>query len=485
MSLNNFASTLDSEWGALSVTKGVLGSAQGVLGGGSGINSLAAIAGLQHWVSAKDPANLTVNAGVVSIWHDMSQYSTINGLQMPGVTGANRCYLASGSNIGTNPFTRIVDVLVMPTFALAPLVCASSSTAGVAARSTIFDITALGYVNIGLYGDVTSKFRYDQYQTFNGQSLSAYIGQRVSFAYTRSGTTVLLYFNGVLQTPTSTNNVSASPPAYSDTITSTYMLLGYDTTSFVGNLFYFGARGYSVALDAAGILADYQGTIQANNVVNLSFAGVTRGTNGTDCFTCASGQTVTIDTAGPTGARIAGARDLYQGTGANQPAYDGTNKTVTGDGTNDLLKSPAFTLTQPSTVLSVINMVSWTDTDVIFDGFGAASGSLEQSTTTPQINLNAGSSVAANTNLAVAVNGVVACIFNAASSSMRINYTAATTGNAGAGNMGGVTLFGAGGTPAKWANVAFKENAVYSRALTPLELNKAIRYLVQSWGVVV
>lgn len=140
-----------------------------------------------------------------------------------------------------------------------------------------------------------------------------------------------------------------------------------------------------------------------------------------------------------------------------------TRTKVYGDGTDDYMKAPAFSLSQPETVYFVGGQTTWTITDVLYDGNSAASGSLIQTTATPQLNISAGSSVGAVTALAVKTDGVMTSVFNGASSANRLNRAAAVTGNAGASNMGGFTLLG-NGSGAAIANATASEVIIYGAA---------------------
>ena len=192
--------------------------------------------------------------------------------------------------------------------------------------------------------------------------------------------------------------------------------------------------------------------------------------------------TVTINTSGATGARISGARDLYQGTVANQPILTiaAAGNYLTFDGSNDYLKSPAFALPQPISRYTVGSQVSWTSGDYLWDGASAAnSAALIQTTSTPRLNLNAGSSVAANTGLVLQTLSVISEIFNGAASFLTIARQAATTGNAGAGAPNGVTIGASGAaTAANFGNITISEHLVYAASHGT---NFSLRILMWLW----
>jgi len=175
--------------------------------------------------------------------------------------------------------------------------------------------------------------------------------------------------------------------------------------------------------------------------------------------------TVTINTSGATGARISGARDLYQGTAANQPILTiaaGGNY-VTFDGSNDYLKAAAFSLSQPETVYFVGSQISNTVSDSLIDGQAATSTlRISQTGTGSEIVATAGTSLGP---ISTGLNtpSVVTAVFNSTSSSIRNNRAAATVGNAGTGTPNGVVL-GAQTTPGNYANITASEIAIYSVA---------------------
>lgn len=190
--------------------------------------------------------------------------------------------------------------------------------------------------------------------------------------------------------------------------------------------------------------------------------------------------TVTINTTGDLGARICGARDLVNLTGANQPTLSGGGALF--NGSSQYLKCAGFSLGQPATVYFCGQQKTWVSTRVLFDGGAITTGQAIQTTSTPQLNISAGSSVAANTGLAVTTNGVFTAIFNGASSFDRVNKIAAVSGSAGAGTMNGFTL-GATASATLWANIIALEVLIFSYAHDQATQNRVITYLGNKWGI--
>lgn len=182
-----------------------------------------------------------------------------------------------------------------------------------------------------------------------------------------------------------------------------------------------------------------------------------------------------FDKSGNTG------RDITQGTAISQPllTISPLGNFVTFDGSNDYLKSSAFTLNQPETVYFVGSQVTWTSTDRLYDGNAGASMTLRQVIGTPQLGITAGSSVN-GASLALSTNGIIVSVFNGASSAIRVNRTAAVTGDAGTlGNGGGFTL-GSANDGTLNANITAQEVLVYSGAHDKATQERVIAMLARN-----
>lgn len=154
--------------------------------------------------------------------------------------------------------------------------------------------------------------------------------------------------------------------------------------------------------------------------------------------------------------QIGAAGPLLQATGANQPAIQADGSLLL-DGATDYMQA-AFTLAQPTTVYAVVNPISWTDIDYIFDGFTVATLGLQQATATPSVrqtgNLGAAN---ANTNLTVGAYHLFTGVWNGATSSSRVDSTAeVATGNPGTTAADGFTL-GVQGSTGNFGNIQVKE----------------------------
>jgi hypothetical protein len=196
--------------------------------------------------------------------------------------------------------------------------------------------------------------------------------------------------------------------------------------------------------------------------------------------------TVTINSTGDLGARICGARDLYQATSGKQFIIStaGDGKTIaTADGINDFMKSPPFPLVQPETVYLVGSQESWATNDVIFDGDSLGTMRLIQNTSSPNLQMTAGASGPATTALATATRAVISACFNGASSTLRINRGSAATGNVGSSNAGGF-IVGASGTPGNYSNITVCEPAlIFSAAHDEATQLRIADYFMRKWNV--
>lgn len=166
----------------------------------------------------------------------------------------------------------------------------------------------------------------------------------------------------------------------------------------------------------------------------------------------------------------------------SKPAQIVDRASLLFDGAAHFMKTAAFTLNQPETVFLVGRQITWTSTDTLLDGDAVNTGAITQTTGTPQINLNAGSSVAGNTEMTLATRKVICAVFNGPSSSLQVTTGTATTGNAGAGNMGGITL-GAAGSNLLFSNIQAYELLAYSAALDAATRANVIRALMSKHGV--
>lgn len=179
--------------------------------------------------------------------------------------------------------------------------------------------------------------------------------------------------------------------------------------------------------------------------------------------------------------RSANGRHLLQTTDAARPglASDGS---VLFNGSSHFLQCTAFTLDQPATIYLLFRQVTWTANDVIAAGT-TVNSRIVQNSATPQIALFAGSGPnTGNTDLAVNTYGVLAAVFNGASSLIQVNNGTPTTGNPGAGALTGFTL-GANNAGAAFSNIQVKEAIVFAAAHSATERAAVNAYLAKLGGL--
>jgi hypothetical protein len=108
--------------------------------------------------------------------------------------------------------------------------------------------------------------------------------------------------------------------------------------------------------------------------------------------------------------------------------------TLIFDGINDFLKD-TITIAQPITIYMVMKQITWTQDDDIMNGQGNVA-LLRQNDATPKLYTYSGAAFScANANLAIDTWGILRFVVNGASSSIRIDDNAATTGTAQTGSM--------------------------------------------------
>lgn len=151
------------------------------------------------------------------------------------------------------------------------------------------------------------------------------------------------------------------------------------------------------------------------------------------------------------------------------------------DGVNDYLKTDPFTLEQPETVYWLGKQVTAADGERIFDGNSSSSGSLRQALSSGNLSITAGVAVG-NRNLALNTYGVVAAVFNGASSVLQVGTDAQPGLDPGANNMGGFHLGALGGAGGGFSNIQVKEAIIFASAHDDATRARVINYLMRLGG---
>lgn len=442
------------------------------------LNSPRDLPNLALWLDSKDVSSLRNDAGAqpvttdgIKLASDKSGNSSINVLCLNGVAGNWASVPDVAAFAGATQLDikmRLVSTVAMP--ATVQEFCGQFLSAG-NQRGFYFGpgFSGAGYLRLQVSGDgITSEgasastslplaYRNGSFTAFWVRATWRASDQRIQFFTAADQSTV-----PTVWTQNGTDVTCSGAVAALFDSTANFGVGGIQnqnaTENAVGNYYY-----CSVAT-----------TIDGANAVEIDF---TQASKLAPSFVCTTGQTVTINTSGATGARISGARDLYQGTAANQPILTtaAAGNYLTFDGSNDYLKAAAFALNQPESVYFVGSQISWTSTDRMTDGNAGGSMMIRQVIGTPQIGIGAGSSIN-GASLPLGTNGVITGVFNGASSSLRINRGTALTGDVGAANGGGLTL-GAANDGTLNANITAQEVLVYSGAHDKATQDRVIAYL--------
>lgn len=178
----------------------------------------------------------------------------------------------------------------------------------------------------------------------------------------------------------------------------------------------------------------------------------------------ANAATVTINSTGAKPAQIVGSQQLL------------------GDGNHWM--QAAFTSNQPATLMALVKQVTSTQPDALFDGFNDL-GMLAQQRTGNNLSGYAGNYVPNSTGIAFGLGdyGIFTFVNNGASSRIRKNLGTAATGNSGANNPGGLTLFSEGSAPQNVANAQVKFIAQCDTALSVAQEFQLIRAMAAQGGV--
>ena len=192
-----------------------------------------------------------VNLGVLS--REQCDAVLSGGVWMDGFSSGNRIACAmTNQNIGTREYTIRVRFRVP---------AAHSGTGG---NPSIFwlgpSASDWSSNTLRLQYDTTNDMKFDfngaiagtDYRRWTLTSLrSTYEGQVIDLVITRSGSTITFYVNGVVWA-NKTESTGGTPPAWSDSVTGSYFVLGTSSTGGK-SVVYHRAQVYNVALAQADV----------------------------------------------------------------------------------------------------------------------------------------------------------------------------------------------------------------------------------------
>lgn len=426
---------------------------------------------LAAWYDISDVSTLRNNAGNVpssgdsiKLVGDLSGNSNVNVLALNGVAGN----YGSSPNAAALQITGDIDIRIYCQLVTYAPTAINRLVAKRAANNTGYDFAiAIGGTLTLTVGGPASPLVIGANASL---SANTFLAQwlRVTRAAATGATNFYTSLDGVTWNQVGTTVSSTAGNIATDTAQVAVGMYSDGTSSPANGLIY-----------RAQIYNGINGTL----VFDANFATAAKlATSFTESSSNAA--TVTINTSGDTGARICGARDVYQNDSTKQPilTISASGNYLTFDGSNDYMKAAAFALAQPETVYFVGSQVSWTNTDYIYDGSTTNSGRLLQQTSSPTVAIYAGASLAFST-FPVATVGIVAAGFNGTSSFGRYNRTSATTGDAGTTAPNGFTLGGRGADGLQNANITASEILIYAAAHDDASQGKRITYLAAKWHI--
>ncbi len=177
-----------------------------------------------------------------------------------------------------------------------------------------------------------------------------------------------------------------------------------------------------------------------------------------------------------------GANHLLQATAGKQPTYvrDANGPGFLTDGRDDFFKATAFTLAQPETCYLAFKRVTWVGQHL--DGNTSGTMQLYDRTSSPTLAMFAGASaINVGTPPAVGTDAVVMALYNGASSFIRTNRLAATSGDLSSSTgAAGLTVGGNGnGSSKPTSNTIIRGLLVYNVAHDTLTQNRCLDYLTR------
>ena len=173
---------------------------------------------------------------------------------------------------------------------------------------------------------------------------------------------------------------------------------------------------------------------------------------------------------------------VSQSISSQRPTYivgsDGV-KSIESDGSDDNLRSSDFGLSQPCTI--VIAFIPIASSTFIFDGLSVNSGSLFLANSGQPVRAFAGASLLSSNRAVFNDWNIATVVFDGADSVIRLNGVEAQ-GDAGNGDMGGLTLFAHGGVgyfkPQNNGGIIVRNDRMSS-----VEISNAENYLASIVGV--
>mgnify|MGYP000934352857 CR=1 FL=1 len=427
--------------------------------------------GIALWNSTRDVTDLTTDTGI-KLWADKSGNSSTNVLCLNGVAG-NYASAPDSAALSITSDVRLewYGALVSWASGSRQVILSKYNSTG-NQRGYWLAVTATGALEFIQSTDGTAASTFTSSTTLGLSAFAAkWVRATLDVDNGAAGRTVTFETSddGVTWSALGTAQTVATA---ANTFDSTAVLNvgGNDAGAFnlpVGIVY--RARIYSTPLGTPALQFDANFSLPAKLAPSFTESS-------------SNAATVTINTSGATGARISGARDLYQGTAANQPILTiaAAGNYLTFDGSNDYLKAAAFALAQPETVYFVGSQVTWTSGDAFFDGNALGNGmAVAQNSLTPALSLFAGTQISDLIAPALNARSVISAVFSGAASFLRLNRAAAASASVGVESGNGFTL-GCVRNTTGFANITAQEVLVYSGAHDKATQERVIAMLARN-----
>lgn len=261
---------------------------------------------LAAWFDALDTSTMLsgngstiTDGGAVALWGDKSGNSGVNCLVLPGSSGNYAQVPDSAALSIAGDIDIIVAARLVWTTAANLAICSKiASTAGYG-----LGLGTGGYLRF--QSGIAAGAEFVNSSTTHGIADYAFKWARATRVAATGVVTFYLSDNGTTWTQLGTP-VSTTAGNFAD---GTEVLAIGASPANAGHIT--GNVHRAIIKDGIG----------GTTVLDIDFSTSPKKLANGDTFTCATGQTVTLNSSGATGARIAGERDLYQGTAANRPVY--------------------------------------------------------------------------------------------------------------------------------------------------------------------
>ena len=149
------------------------------------------------------------------------------------------------------------------------------------------------------------------------------------------------------------------------------------------------------------------------------------------------------------------------------------------DGVSDKMLATIAGLQQPTTALLKGTQITWLSTDRIFDGLTGNSGGLYQVGTSPTLRAAAGVQLGTGlTGEALDTTQIYSVVFDGVNSRVQVGHNPPVTGDAGANDMGGLTLAAFGGGASSFGNIEVTDVLIYSKVLSQDEIDDSVAALL-------